>query len=101
MLYHGLDVLGGGATLAGIVLGAIAVFIIERQLERAAVFALAGTVLTFFGLIHGEAVGIARSPEVALAYLATAGVLFWCARGRLAALALPEMEAGEAGTAVG
>jgi AGZA family xanthine/uracil permease-like MFS transporter len=75
VLYRGLDVLGGGATLAGIVLGAITVFIIERQLRRAAGFAFAGAVLTFFGLIHGEQIGIGRSPEVVFAYLAVAAVL--------------------------
>ena len=80
VLYRGLDILGGGATLAGIVLGAIAVFVIERQLTRAAGFALAGAVFTFFGLIHGEQIGIARSPEVAFAYLAVAAVLFLNAR---------------------
>ena len=80
VLYRGLDILGGGATLAGIVLGAIAVFIIERQLMRAAAFALAGAVLTFFGLIHGEQIGIARSPEVAFAYLAVAAILLLNAR---------------------
>src|SRR5579871_2923044 len=52
VLYHGLDVLGGGATLAGIIMGAIMVFIIERQFGKAAAFALAGTILTYFGLIH-------------------------------------------------
>ena len=36
VLYKGLETLGGGATLAGIILGAITVFIIERQLEKAA-----------------------------------------------------------------
>ena len=80
VLYRGLDVLGGGATLAGIVLGAIAVFIIERQMMRAAAFAFAGAILTFFGLIHGEQIGIARSPEVAFAYLAVAAVLAFNAR---------------------
>ena len=94
VLYRGLDVLGGGATLAGIVLGAIAVFIIERQLVRAAWFALAGTVLTFFGLIHGEQIGIGRSPEVAFAYLASAAVLFLCARST-EALSAPLPEAAE------
>ena len=34
--------LGGGATLAGIILGAITVFIIDREFEKAAAFALAG-----------------------------------------------------------
>ena len=43
VLYKGLQTLGGGATLAGIVLGAVTVFIIERQLEKAAAFALAGS----------------------------------------------------------
>jgi AGZA family xanthine/uracil permease-like MFS transporter len=70
--------------LGGIVLGSIGVFIIERQLRRAAAFALAGAVFTFFGLIHGEAIGIARSPEVAFAYLAVAAVLFLNARSTVA-----------------
>ena len=80
VLYGGLEVLGGGATLAGIVLGAITVFIIERQFDRAAWFALGGTVLTFFGFIHNEAIGIARSPEVAVGYLGVAATLFLCAK---------------------
>jgi AGZA family xanthine/uracil permease-like MFS transporter len=72
--------LGGGATLAGIVLAAIVVFIIERDFVKAAAFALAGAVLTFFGLIHGEAIGIASSMPVAISYLAVAGILFGCAK---------------------
>jgi AGZA family xanthine/uracil permease-like MFS transporter len=78
VLYDGLNILGGGATLSGLVLGAIAVFIIERQFARAAYFALAGAVLTFFGLMHGEAVGIGQTPMVAVAYLLIAGFLFGC-----------------------
>src|ERR1700690_3826300 len=42
VLYHGLETLGGGATLAGIILGAVTVFIIERQLDKAGWFGLAG-----------------------------------------------------------
>jgi AGZA family xanthine/uracil permease-like MFS transporter len=80
VLYHGLATMGGGATLAGIVLGAITVFIIDREFDKAAMFALAGTVFTFFGLIHGEAIGFAQSPTVAVAYLGVAGVLFVCSR---------------------
>jgi AGZA family xanthine/uracil permease-like MFS transporter len=80
VLYHGLEVLGGGAILAGIVLGSIAVCIIDRMLEKAALFAVAGAALTFFGFTHGEAVGIAKSPGVALSYLAIAAILFGCAR---------------------
>jgi AGZA family xanthine/uracil permease-like MFS transporter len=80
VLYAGLETLGGGATLAGIILGAITVFIIERELEKAAAFALAGTVLTFFGFIHGEGIGLFRSPEVAVSYLGVASILFFCAK---------------------
>ena len=75
VLYHGLDVLGGGATLAGVVFGAIAVCIIDRTFEKAAAFALVGTLLTFFGFMHGEAIGIAKSPAVALSYLGIAAIL--------------------------
>jgi AGZA family xanthine/uracil permease-like MFS transporter len=32
VIYHGLDVMGGGSILTGLVLGAIGVFVIERDL---------------------------------------------------------------------
>ena len=35
-----------------------------------------GTILTFFGFIHGEAIGIGSSPTVSVAYLGVAGILF-------------------------
>ena len=77
VLYKGLSTLGGGATLAGIVLGAVTVFIIDRQLEKAAWFAFAGAVFTFFGLIHAEDLGIAQSPMVSLSY-ALVAVMLYC-----------------------
>ncbi|MGV8835445.1 hypothetical protein [Cellvibrio sp.] len=80
VLYEGLSVLGGGAILGGLMLGAITAFIIDRNFIKAGAFACASAVLTFFGLMHGEAIGIAESPTVAFAYLAVAGVLFACAK---------------------
>ncbi len=85
MLYHGLEVMGGGAILTGLVLGAIAVFVIERKFANAAGFALAGAVLTYFGFMHGEAVGIGQyglgvTPSVALAYVIVAGFLYALSR---------------------
>jgi AGZA family xanthine/uracil permease-like MFS transporter len=77
VLYQGLEVIGGGATLAGVILGSITVFIIEREFDKAAYFALAGTVLTFFGFIHGEAIGIGQSLTVSVSYLMVAGLLAW------------------------
>ncbi|MDR3535361.1 MAG: hypothetical protein P4L71_02555 [Acetobacteraceae bacterium] len=80
VLYDGLETLGNGAVLGGIVLGAIAVFIIDRAFEKAAMFALAGSVFTFFGFIHGEAIAIGSSPAVAVSYLGVAAILYVCAR---------------------
>ena len=68
VLYPGLRTLGGGAILTGLVLAAIGAFVIDKKFVNAAAFALAGAVLTFFGFMHGEAVGIAVTPTVAVAY---------------------------------
>lgn len=72
VLYHGMHVLGSGATLAGIILGSIAVMIIDGKLMKAAAFALTGSVLTFVGLIHSEAIGLMKTPAVAAAYFIVA-----------------------------
>src|ERR1700716_4194047 len=76
VLYHGLEVMGGGSILAGLVLGAIGVFVIEREFAQAAAFAFAGAGLTYFGFMHGEAVGVGVTPSVALAYLVVAAGFF-------------------------
>ena len=78
VLYHGLALLGGGAILGGLVMGAVAAFIIDRQFFKASGFAVAGAVLTFFGFMHSEAVGINQTPMVAIAYLGVAAVLYGC-----------------------
>ena len=84
VLYHGLEVMGGGSILTGLVLGAIGVFVIERDFAKAAAFSLAGAVLTYFGFMHGEAVGVGSglgvTPPVALAYVVVAGFLYGLAR---------------------
>ena len=90
-----LAVMGGGAIVGGLVLGAIAVYVIDREFFKAAGFALAGAALTFFGFMHGEAIGIAQTPWVAVAYLIVAGILFACARTS-PALAAKMNEAPEA-----
>jgi AGZA family xanthine/uracil permease-like MFS transporter len=80
VLYEGLTVLGSGATLAGIILGSVAVLIIDRRYYAAAAFALAGAVLTFFGLIHSEAIGLMKMPTVAISYAIAAIFLVACAK---------------------
>jgi AGZA family xanthine/uracil permease-like MFS transporter len=102
VFYRGLEVMGGGSILGGLILGAIGVFIIERDFEKASAFALVGAILTYFGFMHGEAVGIGGgfgvTPAVALAYTAMAAGLF--AASKLGAsepyAAHPEMSAAPA-----
>jgi AGZA family xanthine/uracil permease-like MFS transporter len=80
VIYHGLEVMGGGSILTGLVLGAIGVFVIERDFVKASAFAFAGAVLTYFGFMHGEAVGIGNglgvTPAVALSYAVVAAGLY-------------------------
>jgi AGZA family xanthine/uracil permease-like MFS transporter len=80
IFYRGLEILGGGSTLGGLILGATAVCIIDRKLVKAAGFTLAGAILTFFGLMHGSQVGIAQSPAVTASYLMVSVLLVACAK---------------------
>jgi adenine/guanine/hypoxanthine permease len=102
VLYHGLEVMGGGSILAGLVLGAIGVFVIERDFVKASAFALAGAVLTYFGFMHGEAVGVGGgfgvTPAVAFAYAVMAAGLFALSRAGTSEhyAAHPEMSAAPA-----
>jgi AGZA family xanthine/uracil permease-like MFS transporter len=82
LVYEGTKLLGGGAILAGLVLGAIVAFIIDRRFVHAAIYAGFGAVLSFAGLIHGEKVEWnAGGGQVALGYALAAVVLvafaFW------------------------
>jgi len=90
VLYEGLGLLGGGSILGGLILGAIGVFIIERDFMKAAAFSLVGSVLTFFGFMHGEAIGIAESPAIAAGYIMIAAVFLAC--DKFATVTAPEPE---------
>ncbi|HTQ03193.1 MAG TPA: hypothetical protein VMI54_05025 [Polyangiaceae bacterium] len=90
IFYHGLTILGGGSILAGVVLGAITTYIIDRNFVKAAGFSAAGGVLTFLGLMHGEQVGAFQNPTVVIAYLAVAVVLYACSRSSVSAPAHEE-----------
>ncbi len=97
VLYPGLATLGEGSILTGLVLAAVAVFIIERDFIKASYFALAGAVLTYFGFMHGPAVGIGNglgvTPGVTLAYAIVAAFLYGCARYASPATLSPPVKA--------
>ncbi|MBI4562819.1 MAG: regulator [Candidatus Rokubacteria bacterium] len=74
VLYAGLQTLGGGAIIGGMILGAVGAFLIDRRFNAAAGYALAAAILAFFGFIHGSKLGWAEAPQVALGYLLLAVV---------------------------
>jgi AGZA family xanthine/uracil permease-like MFS transporter len=69
VVYEGTKILGQGAILAGLVLGAIVAFIIDKRFWQAAAFCAFGSALSFIGLIHGEKVEWNANGQVALGYL--------------------------------
>jgi adenine/guanine/hypoxanthine permease len=92
VVYHGMALFGGGAVLAGMMLGAIAAFIIDRAFDRAAIYAGAAAVLAYFGFIHGTGLGVGNSAPVAVGYLIVAAVCLVLSRRSLPVLALPAEE---------
>jgi AGZA family xanthine/uracil permease-like MFS transporter len=76
VLYEGLQRLGGGAIVSGMILGAIAVFLIDHKFKLAAAYAAAGAVLSYFGFIHGAQIGVGVSPDIAAGYLLMAILCF-------------------------
>jgi adenine/guanine/hypoxanthine permease len=98
VLYPGLETMGGGAILTGLILAAIAANVIDKKFVNAGAFALAGAVLTFFGFMHGQMVGIAVSPTLAVAYLLVAAFLFALTRYPALAPALAGPDAAFAST---
>ncbi|GAA4871127.1 regulator [Pseudonocardia benzenivorans] len=75
LVYHGTVLLGGGAILAGLVLGSITAFVIDKNFFAAAAYSAIGAVVGFFGLIHAPQVGWNVGGQIALGYLFAAVVL--------------------------
>lgn len=84
VVYEGLMILGQGAILAGLVLGAIVAFLIDRRFVAAAVVCAVGAALSWIGLIHGEKVEWGANGQMTLGYLFAAATCL-----AFAALKLP------------
>jgi AGZA family xanthine/uracil permease-like MFS transporter len=89
VIYQGMQLFGGGATLAGLILGAIAAFIIDRAFEKAAIYAAIGAVLSFFGFINGTQLAIGNSAPIALGYAVLAGTCLVFGRTSIKMVAQP------------
>ncbi len=71
VIHEGLTKLGEGAVLAGMILGAIGVFMIDRRFLWAAGYSFLGALLASIGLIHGAEVSLdfdAVQMKIALGY---------------------------------
>jgi adenine/guanine/hypoxanthine permease len=101
-IYKGTMLLGGGATLAGLLLGAMTAFLIDRKFFWAAGYSAAGAILGFIGLVSGPKVGWDIGGQIALGYLFSAIILAvfgFMTRGQT--VELPEDEDVEAAIAEG
>jgi AGZA family xanthine/uracil permease-like MFS transporter len=85
VVYDGMVLFGGGAVVAGLVLGAIAVFVIDREYTRAIVYTVIGAILAVTGFIHATQLIVTvengslvfgQPNAVFLGYL-FAAVVFW------------------------
>jgi len=70
--YLGMNALGEGSIIVGMILAAIAVFVIDRKFIYATVSAGIGALLTFFGIIHSPTVGLNENLGMTIGYVAVA-----------------------------
>lgn len=75
VIYEGMHLLGQGAVLVGVLLGAMAAFAIDKKMYAASITAVIAAALSFVGLINATAVGFNASPGVTVGYLLMAAVL--------------------------
>jgi adenine/guanine/hypoxanthine permease len=75
VIYDGLRLLGQGAVLVGILLGAIACFVIDRRYYAGAITSVVAAALSFIGLVNAEEVTWNAAPAVTIGYLLLAAIL--------------------------
>jgi adenine/guanine/hypoxanthine permease len=96
LVYDGMAMLGGGAILAGMVLGAIAAFVIDRDFRSALIYCIAGAALSAIGFIHGTQLEVTRTTlMMASGYLVLGAVIWVLSRGE-APSPVPEEETAPA-----
>ena len=76
VVYHGLLILGSGAVLAGMILGALVAFIVDRTFVKAGIVCVIAAALTFVGIIHAEKVEWNANGGMTVGFLFGAVVCF-------------------------
>lgn len=66
--YEGMLFLGAGSIIVGMILGSLAVFIIDQKFLYAMITALIGAFLTFFGIIHATQLALNANGEMVIGY---------------------------------
>ncbi len=67
--YLGMMSLGAGSIIVGMILGSIAVYIIDHKFVHATITSGIAAVLTFFGIIHAGQVGINQNLGMTIGYV--------------------------------
>jgi AGZA family xanthine/uracil permease-like MFS transporter len=68
IIYEGMARFGSGGVVVGLLLGAIAVFIIDHKFWNATIFAGVAALLSFFGIIHAARVGYSTNLDIVGGY---------------------------------
>ena len=70
-MWNGVAAVKAGAIVIGILLGTMVAFIIDRRLDKVAIVAFVGAVLSFIGIIHSAAITINFTNQWGIGYLIT------------------------------
>ena len=82
VLWRGIPEVKHGAIIIGIILGTLAVFVIDHKLKSAAYTMLAAAGLSLFGLMHSASLGFYPTSPFTIAYIIVAVILFILHSGR-------------------
>ncbi len=82
VIYRGMEILGAGAIIVGMLLAAITAYIIDNRYREATYFAIGGAVLSFFGIIHATKIGLGTAMWPAVGYLLMAAIFLVMSRFR-------------------
>lgn len=82
VMWNGVPAVKAGAIIIGILLGTMTVFIIDKRLDKVALTAIVGAVLSMFGFIHSAQLGIHPTSPFVIGYVVTAVLAYIMHLGR-------------------